>query len=367
MIKLKYYHYLFILVTVSIALSGCGDFFCSDSDNDSVPTTLRVELPCDEDSGFPNDCVTYTDNVEDVLTVNGEEGKTYNVTVRLRGIVEQKEYYSLFTKSARAKYDVPTDDFMWLDDGEKSSKDTWNIFSIEVSSPPAIYYLNNGSSWIEHCWKFDYEKTLLADAGATITLYADSGGPDGDYPRIILNQESIGGEPLVIPDIPPAPEAFDGQFVQMDIVSKTETIELNSSENLLHLGDNVNDIPYYGVEFTDSGELPSGIKQAILTVEFAGEQPDWVSGVDFFIIDSVENTSVEISVNDTKVGLYFSEIPDDAECIYEHWENFWSYNCPFTVTKDVTDLIVEGINSVSVKSLDGDDFVIAGVYLELTY
>ncbi|PLX40070.1 MAG: hypothetical protein C0609_12660 [Deltaproteobacteria bacterium] len=223
MFQLKRYYVLFIIVIVPMVFIGCGDFLCSNSDDDSMSTTLRVELPCDAESIYDHDCVTYTENVEDEVIVSGEEGTVYNVTIRVRGVVEQKTYYDTPLVTREVYDEAP--DFMWLDDGLKYSHDTWNIFSIEVTSPPAIYYLNNGSSGTLHCWKFDFEKTILADAGATITLYADSGGLDGDEIRIILNQDSEYGDPLIIPGIPPAPDAFDGQFVQMDIVSMTEATE----------------------------------------------------------------------------------------------------------------------------------------------
>ena len=60
----------------------------------------------------------------------------------------------------------------------------------------------------------DHEISLIIDDGATVQLSTGSGGDDLQT----INQDDL-DDPIVIPGVPPAPAAYDGQFVQMDVVS----------------------------------------------------------------------------------------------------------------------------------------------------
>ena len=62
-------------------------------------------------------------------------------------------------------------------------------------------------------WSIDYQKTIRVPGGATVTLSADA--QDGN----LVSSTDDKGKPLVIPAVPPAPAPFDGQFIQMDVVS----------------------------------------------------------------------------------------------------------------------------------------------------
>ena len=55
------------------------------------------------------------------------------------------------------------------------------------------------------------------DAGAKLTLTADAGGD-----AIQTKNRDEDGDPIVVPGVPPEGEPFDGQFVQLDLVSVTE-------------------------------------------------------------------------------------------------------------------------------------------------
>ncbi len=54
------------------------------------------------------------------------------------------------------------------------------------------------------------------DNSATITLYASAGG-DGLSTKNMDDQ----GAPIIVPGVPPDPDSFDGQFVQIDVLSFT--------------------------------------------------------------------------------------------------------------------------------------------------
>ncbi|HEY0253423.1 MAG TPA: hypothetical protein VGC41_17940, partial [Kofleriaceae bacterium] len=62
----------------------------------------------------------------------------------------------------------------------------------------------------------DYQHVVPIDGGATVTLTADP--QDGAEVQNI----DTSGTPIVVPDIAPAPAAYDGQFVQMDVISIAE-------------------------------------------------------------------------------------------------------------------------------------------------
>ena len=184
-----------------LAISGCdsnetitGEDPVADIDN------LRVELPCIGTGSAEMNCAT-PDADEESTTIDGEAGTTYNVTIRLRGLVEQKTYT-----------DYTDMDGMWIVEGTPDGG-SFNIFRLHVSSPEMTYYLNAGSSYIDECFVLDIEKTIVMDHGATLTLLADAGG-DG----LSTKNRDSNGDPIVVSGVPPYPYAFDGQFVQIDIV-----------------------------------------------------------------------------------------------------------------------------------------------------
>ena len=194
---------LFCLVIVMVA-AGCdsdetitGEIPIADIDG------LRVELPCIGTGTADVNCAT-PDADEGSTTIDGEDGTTYNVTIRLRGLVEQKTYT-----------DYTNPDGMWVEGGAPDGG-SFNIFRLHVSSPEIIYYLNVGSSYIDECFVLDIEKTIVMDHGATLTLLADAGGD-----ALSTKNRDDNGDPIVVNGVPPYPYPFDGQFVQMDIVDVT--------------------------------------------------------------------------------------------------------------------------------------------------
>lgn len=158
---------------------------------------LRWEMPCKPHKGGDT-CGAAVDKPVKSATLAGAKGTTYDVTLRFRGEVEQDDYKG------------GSGDGLWYTGGTSKSS-SYNIYKLEISDPPQTYYLNNGKSGIRHTWPLDYEKTLKMAAGATVTLSADA----QDH-TLITNQDDK-KKPIVVPDVPPAPESFDGQFIQMDV------------------------------------------------------------------------------------------------------------------------------------------------------
>lgn len=159
---------------------------------------LRWEIPCGADAGLA--CVV-TDPTPVVAHLAGAAGTTYQVTLRFRGVVEQKAYTG-----------GVADGYFYTGGAEDGG--AYNVYAMTVSSPAQTYFLNAGASDITNCWPLDYTETIPIDAGATVTLTSQA--KDGQE---IKNRDAATGAPIVVPDVPPAPDPFNGQFIQMDVVS----------------------------------------------------------------------------------------------------------------------------------------------------
>jgi hypothetical protein len=172
----------------------------------------RFEFPCKEampDNPKPGqDCASglvkgdpkKTDNFTAEKKFGGVKGKRYQVTLRFRGVVEPMMYKD-------GKMDG---DYFYI--GGEPNNGTYNIYKISVSSPPAHYFLNRQDKVGHRIFKIDYTKTIEIDGEATVTFFGD-----GQNGRLISNFEK-----LVVPEVPPAPKPFNGQFVQVNVVDVVE-------------------------------------------------------------------------------------------------------------------------------------------------
>jgi hypothetical protein len=186
--------------TVSqICPKGSVDRSCKCIDVTGGLEGLRWSMPCRAPQGS-NGC--FNDDPPVVSTsFGGVAGETYGVTLRFRGIIEQKSYSGGTNDTA-----------FWQEEGMPAA-DGLNIYALDISSPRQRFYLNRGSSAFDRCWVIDYTKTVQASANATVTLTATS--IDGVQKRNVDGT----GSPLRVPDVPPWPNVFDGQFIQMDVIS----------------------------------------------------------------------------------------------------------------------------------------------------
>jgi hypothetical protein len=166
---------------------------------------LRWELPCVtlEPQAPDYVCITTTDvNVSTTLT--GVPGKRYDIRLRIRGVVETKQYTG-----------GQGDGGHWMIGGTPAV-DAWNIYRLSISAPAQVHHLNHGASGLYVCVGLDEVITVRANAGATVSLYASA--VDSNRSQIRNNVSS----PIVVPGIPPAPASYDGQFIQMDVLGVLE-------------------------------------------------------------------------------------------------------------------------------------------------
>ena len=161
---------------------------------------LRWNLPCTA-SPNPPSC-SASDPAPQTAAMGGVSGQLYAVTLRFRGVVEEKTYTG------------GTPDGSWYVGGGTNG-DSYNVYQLHVANPAQNYYVNNGTSGHLYCGAIDFQRTVMISAGSAVTLSAQT------IDAAQIKNVDINGTPIVVPGIPPAPAPFDGQFVQMDVISVT--------------------------------------------------------------------------------------------------------------------------------------------------
>lgn len=190
---------------------------CSDCDAVKASLSgLRWEIPC-KDAPPGTGCAA--DNpTPKTVTLAGAAGTTYDVTLRFRGVVEAQTYTAIAASPTATGTNAPffAPNATWTDNGH-------NAYRLTISKPSFTGFLNHQpsaspSALPAHSFATDYTVTIPVEAGADVTLFATAA--DGAQYKNI--DAETNGNPIVVPDIPPAPNAYDGQFVQMDVVSITK-------------------------------------------------------------------------------------------------------------------------------------------------
>lgn len=172
----------------------------------------RYEFPCKDPmpenpkpgADGPSALVTgdpkTTDNFTAVKKFGGEPGKRYKVTIRVRGVVEPMMY----------KNGQMDGDYFYI--GGEPNNGTYNIYQLTVSSPASHFFFNRQDAVGHKIFTIDYTKTIEIEGGATLTFYGN-----GQNGRMITNFSK-----LVVPDVPPAPQPYNGQFIQLNVVDVVE-------------------------------------------------------------------------------------------------------------------------------------------------
>jgi hypothetical protein len=188
------------LIVLAVLFGRCS---CNDDPADVAAALrgLRWEMPCKPGHQGPF-CTAAVDKPIVTATLAGDPARQYDVTLRFRGVVEWENY-----KDGRSEEP-------WYIGGQPDNSIN-NIYQLGISQPAQVFYLNapRANDSLGRVWSIDYQKTIRVQGGATVTLSADA--QDGN---LVSNLDDK-GTPLVIPAVPPAPAPFDGQFIQMDVVS----------------------------------------------------------------------------------------------------------------------------------------------------
>jgi hypothetical protein len=177
----------------------------------------RLQLACVEnDVSLPELCGSVADRqtkcptggkvIERVLTLGGAPGTLYNVTLRVRGVVEPRTYVG--GKDAG--------DHVYIG-GTGQLPSNYDTFSITVSAPAQTFFLNADAKPESHrVFTLDHQKTIIVEGGAKVTLRVID--PDCAMVKNCQSFTTAACSPYVIADVPPAPKGFDGQFVQLDVL-----------------------------------------------------------------------------------------------------------------------------------------------------
>lgn len=178
---------------------------------------LRIDDPC---AGSPQVTVGATCNhvmltggafhQAKKVTIGGNDGEVYDVTIRVRGVVEptnvvggMRSGSEMFAYMGQNWRKVP-----WTVGGAVPPDDTdYAQWSIIVSSPEQRYYMNDYQRVGHFVFSLDYEVTIPIAAGSEVTLDAND-----DNERLILNYERYA------PDGVSGSENY-GQFVELDVVA----------------------------------------------------------------------------------------------------------------------------------------------------
>ena len=178
----------------------------------------RLETPC---TSIPNaqtpdlctwrplgtDCPATGLFLNKMVTFGGRAGAPYDVTIRVRGVVEPKAYTG--GRGGADPFYV----------GGQPTSTGYNVLRLTVSSPPQVLYLNSdqGEGESHRVFAVDYMKTIRINGGAGLTLEVS----DSDC-AVVRNCQSFATSactPLVVAGVPPAPMGFNGQFLQFDVVA----------------------------------------------------------------------------------------------------------------------------------------------------
>ena len=179
----------------------------------------RWELPC-EDPNLRDTCPwdpallegaiddpAVTLHRETLVMFGGDPAVVYDVEIQIRGLTEPKSF---------SGGEVVADHFQI---GGTPDVNDYNIYAIDVADPAQRYTLNRNAMGVGHyTFVLDYTVTIPIRGGTEVRLtmidpnniaIANPGGSSGST------------DPFVVPDIPPFPDPFYGQFIQMDVLSVT--------------------------------------------------------------------------------------------------------------------------------------------------
>ena len=188
-----------------VLLAACGSNGGSLPDggaNSTVAASLSGllwSMPC---GGPASGNVCSAASTADVsATLGGTTGQLFDITVQLRGVVEQRAYPT-----------ACADGMAVIGGSTPDPSDTFNIYELDISNPVQTIYVNPGVSNIYNTFPIDYPLTFAAAAGATVTLHADS------VNAAEISNVDANGTPISITGTS-VTQPFDGQFIEMTVDS----------------------------------------------------------------------------------------------------------------------------------------------------
>lgn len=168
---------------------------------------VRLECPCIDPDHFGLDksdncdATPAVDRQTHVKKLGGDPNVVYDVKLRVRGNTEPNTYQG--GKLEQGRFYI----------GGQTSTPGYTAYMLTVAQPPQVYFFNYNASTGHIHFLIDYEVVIPMQGGTTATFEVNGGKsvPDGHG---VSNRER-----LVVPGVAPAPDPFNGQLVQFDVVS----------------------------------------------------------------------------------------------------------------------------------------------------
>jgi hypothetical protein len=182
---------------------------------------FRMDLECDHDQEQPCEpqnaatpnlgyLCCYVDQsiertnhppVDKTVSLGGDAGKLYDVTLRVRGVVENRDY---------GDGGMEVGDWVHVG-GARPAPSAIHVFGITTKDPEQTYFLNswNDASDPIRLVALDYEVTLRMRGGSQAQIF--------EYDDIGKIWKNAGD--LKVEGVPPYPDAAEGQFMLFNVVS----------------------------------------------------------------------------------------------------------------------------------------------------
>jgi hypothetical protein len=143
-----------------------------------------------------------------VIQIGGVPGHQYDVTLRIRGAIEPRDYPANCTFLPGGK-DGNTISIIENCDGfANSGQVSFNVYEFKIAEPPHTYYFNAVKLHPPH-------RVDAIDQNFTVRV---AGGSKIDFSFDDLNGGEIRNCTITVEGIQPYPKAFDGNFFQLDVV-----------------------------------------------------------------------------------------------------------------------------------------------------
>jgi hypothetical protein len=169
---------------------------------------------------------------DDTVAVGGPAGAIYDVTLRVRGVVEPKHFMNgaMGTPANGTNYG-------WYVGGEPNQSGNYGVYMLWVSAPVVMqtgaldgqyYFLNAVNQFEAHfSYPIDYTVTFPVAAGAQIRFLADDSNCSmikncDDTSRDGIGPVSSMCNPITIADLPASAaiaQPYAGQFIYLTVLS----------------------------------------------------------------------------------------------------------------------------------------------------
>jgi hypothetical protein len=227
-------------------VAGAGGTAGAGEDLTAVAAPLdgqTILMPCDRDTEV-RVCIPRADTTKpctgtgpsyagthsfnEQITMGGEPGVTYIVTVRIRGMTESKTYTGGKDRASSGTQ-IPADGLYTGGEADNSGNG-YNIYFIRTDSPSQYYYLNSvgvgNDTRVHHSvYESDYEFDFPVEGGSTVCLV--SADPNTSAIKNCVDPEGnlTMCAPMTVPNLDPKTAAdigsqpYNGQFVGITVKS----------------------------------------------------------------------------------------------------------------------------------------------------